>query len=93
MLFKQKKSERKVVIKSDVKDAIISYCKMTHPDEMVLILKGKSKNSVMNIDGLVIPPFSHTSSTTIQSIPQPSRTQPTHTTVTLRVLSAILMET
>ena len=63
MLFKQKKSERKVVIKSDVKDGIISYCKMTHPDEMVLILKGKSKNSVMNIDGLVIPPFSHTSST------------------------------
>ena len=43
MLFKQKKSERKVVIKSDVKDGIISYCKMTHPDEMVLILKGKSK--------------------------------------------------
>ncbi|HJM14554.1 MAG TPA: Mov34/MPN/PAD-1 family protein [Candidatus Nitrosopelagicus sp.] len=63
MLFKQKKSERKVVIKSDVKDGIISYCKMTHPDEMVLILKGKSKNSVMNIDGLVIPPFSHTGST------------------------------
>jgi len=28
-----------------------------------LILKGKSKNSVMNIDGLVIPPFSHTGST------------------------------
>ena len=63
MLFKQKKSERKVVIKSDVKDGIISYCKRTHPDEMGLILKGKSKNSVMNIDGLVIPPFSHTSST------------------------------
>ena len=60
MLFKQKKSERKVIVQNDVKDGIISYCKMNHPDEMVLILKGKSKNSVMRIDGLVIPPFSHT---------------------------------
>ena len=47
MLFKQKKSERKVVIKSDVKDGIISYCKMTHPDEMVLILKGKTSPNVI----------------------------------------------
>jgi len=36
---------------------------MNHPNEMVLILKGKSKNSIMKIDGLVIPPFSHTEST------------------------------
>ena len=60
MLFKQKKSERKIVIQNDVKDGIISYCKMNHPNEMVLILRGKSKNSVMKIDGLVIPPFSNT---------------------------------
>ena len=57
MLFKQKKSERKVVIKNDVRDGIISYCKINHPNEMVLILKGKSKNSIMEINGLVIPPF------------------------------------
>ena len=63
MLFKQKKSERKIVIQNDVKDGIISYCKMNHPNEMVLILRGKSKNSVMKIDGLVIPPFSHTEPT------------------------------
>ena len=63
MLFKKNKSERKVIIQNDVKDGIISYCKMNHPDEMVLILKGKSKNSVMTIDGLVIPPFSHTAPT------------------------------
>jgi proteasome lid subunit RPN8/RPN11 len=63
MLFKQKKRERKVIIKNDVKDGIISYCKMNHPNEMVLILKGKSKNGAMNIDGLVIPPFSHTGPT------------------------------
>ncbi len=59
MFFKQKKSERKVIIKNDTKDGIISYSKMNHPNEMILILRGKSKNSIMNIDGLVIPPFSH----------------------------------
>tara|TARA_B110000014_G_scaffold157452_1_gene110685 strand:+ start:6630 stop:7031 length:402 start_codon:yes stop_codon:yes gene_type:complete len=59
MIFKRKKLERKIVIQNDVKDGIISYCKMNHPNEMVLILRGKSKNSVMKIDGLVIPPFPH----------------------------------
>ena len=59
MLFKQKKSERKVVVKNDVRDGIISYCKINHPNGMVLILKGKSKNSIMEINGLVIPPFDH----------------------------------
>ena len=63
MLFKKKKLERKVIIKNETKDGIISYCKIKHPKEMVLILKGKSKNSIMNINGLVIPPFDHTSST------------------------------
>ena len=63
MLFKKEKSERKVIIKNDAKNGIISYCKMNHPNEMVLILKGKTKNSVTNIDGLVIPPFNHISST------------------------------
>ena len=63
MLFKKKNLERKVIIKNETKDGIISYCKIKHPKEMVLILKGKSKNSIMNINGLVIPPFDHTSST------------------------------
>tara|TARA_B110000014_G_scaffold196938_1_gene146016 strand:- start:453 stop:854 length:402 start_codon:yes stop_codon:yes gene_type:complete len=63
MLFKHNKSERKVIIKNDSKDGIISYCKINHPNEMVLILKGKSKNSIINIDGLVIPPFNHISPT------------------------------
>ena len=63
MIFKRKKLERKIVIQNDVKDGIISYCKMNHPNEMVLILRGKSKNSVMKIDGLVIPPFPHTGPT------------------------------
>lgn len=42
----------------DVLDSILSYCQMKHPNEGVLILKGKSKNGVITVNGLVIPPFS-----------------------------------
>ena len=59
MLFKQKNSQLKVIIKNDVKDGIISYSKINHPNAMILIVRGKSKNSIMEIDGLVIPPFDH----------------------------------
>lgn len=63
MFFKKKKLERKVLLKKEVLDSILSYCQMNHPDEVVLILKGKSKNGEIRVDGLVIPPFNHTSST------------------------------
>ncbi len=58
MIFKKKKFERKVLLQKDVLDSILSYCQMKHPDEGILILKGKSKNGEIKIDGLVIPPFS-----------------------------------
>jgi proteasome lid subunit RPN8/RPN11 len=32
---------------------------MKHPNEGILILKGKSKKGVITIDSLVIPPFSY----------------------------------
>ena len=60
MLFKKKKIERIVSLKKDVVDSISSYCKIKHPNESILILKGKSKKGNILIDGLVIPPFSHT---------------------------------
>ena len=63
MIFKKKKFERKVSLQKDVLDSILSYCKMKHPNEGILILKGKSKNGEMKIDGLVIPPFSETGPT------------------------------
>ncbi len=63
MIFKKKKFERKVLIQKDVLDSIISYCQMKHPNEAILILKGKSKNGEIKIDGLVIPPFSETGPT------------------------------
>ena len=63
MLFKKKKFERRISLKKDVFDSISSFCKIKHPNEGILILKGKSKNGTILIDGLVIPPFSHSGPT------------------------------
>ena len=63
MIFKKKKFERSVVIEKEVLDSILSFCQMKHPNEGILILKGKSKDGKIIIDGLVIPPFSETGPT------------------------------
>jgi len=63
LIFKREKLERKVSLKKDTRDGILSYCKMKHPNEAVLILRGKSKKGNITIDGLVIPPFSYTDTT------------------------------
>lgn len=63
MLFKKKKYERKILLQKDVLDSILSFCKIKHPNEGILILKGKSKNGEIKINGLVIPPFSETGPT------------------------------
>ena len=63
MLFKKKKIERHVSLKKDVRDGILSYCKMKHPNECILILRGKSNSGNIIIDSLVIPPFSETGPT------------------------------
>ena len=60
---KRKKFERSVLLKKEVRDSILSFCQMKHPNEGILILKGKSKNGEIKIDGLVIPPFSETGPT------------------------------
>lgn len=57
------KFERKVVLKKDVRDGILTYCKMKHPNEGILILRGKSKKGVITVEGLVIPPFSYSDQT------------------------------
>ncbi len=62
MLFK-KKLERHVLLQREVVDSIQSYCKMKHPNEGILILKGKSKKGSITITGLVIPPFNYTGPT------------------------------
>jgi proteasome lid subunit RPN8/RPN11 len=52
-----------VVLKKQAKDGILSYCKMKHPNEGILILRGNSKKGVITIDALVIPPFSYSNQT------------------------------
>ena len=63
MFFKKKKIERKILLQKTVLDSIITFCKMKHPNEGILILKGKSKNGTVIIDGLAIPPFNFTGPT------------------------------
>ena len=63
MIFKKKKFERLVTLTNDARDGILSYCKMKHPDECILILRGKSKHGNITIDSLVVPPFSHSGPT------------------------------
>jgi len=63
MIFKSKKFDRQVSLKKETRDGIISYCKMNHPNEGILILRGKSKKGNIIIDGLVIPPFSESGPT------------------------------
>ena len=47
-------------ITQETRDGILSFCKMNHPDEGILILRGKSKHGNVFIDALVVPPFSET---------------------------------
>ncbi len=63
MFFGRKKFERKVLLKRDVLNSILSYCQMKHPNEGILILRGKSKNGQISINGLVIPPFDYSGPT------------------------------
>jgi len=63
LIFKKKKYERLVTLTNEVRDGILSYCKMKHPDECILILRGKSKRGNIMIDSLVVPPFSHSGPT------------------------------
>ena len=58
--LKKKKPERKISLTKDARDGILSFCKMNHPNEGILILRGKSKRGDVFIDELVVPPFSET---------------------------------
>ena len=58
--LKKKKFERKISLTKDARDGILSFCKSNHPNEGILILRGKSKRGDVFIDELVVPPFSET---------------------------------
>ena len=61
--LKQQIPKRKVFLKNDARDGILSYCKMKHPAEAIIILRGKSKKGIITVDGLTIPPFSYSDQT------------------------------
>lgn len=63
MVFNKKKIQRTITIKKEARDGILSYCKMNHPNEGILVLRGRSKSGNVVIEGLVIPPFSHSGPT------------------------------
>ena len=69
MLFKKKKLDRQISLQKKVLDSILSYCQMKHPNECILILKGKSIQGQVLIEGLVIPPFNY-SGPTFAGFPQ-----------------------
>src|SRR5438105_4353032 len=48
---------RQVVISRIAADGIISYSKALHPNEAILILKGKTSKEKIDIEGLILPPF------------------------------------
>jgi proteasome lid subunit RPN8/RPN11 len=63
MIFKTERPRRIITMTAQVRDGILTYCKMNHPNEGILILRGKAKKGHVFIDGLVIPPFFHTGPT------------------------------
>ena len=56
-MFKKEKVQRRVVITRQAADGIITWSKAHHPNEAILVLKGKTTKDQIIIDGLVIPPF------------------------------------
>jgi len=47
---------KRVIIHRDVVDSILSYSRMFHPKEGILLLRGKSKSGVVEVTSVVIPP-------------------------------------
>ncbi|MBI2938576.1 MAG: Mov34/MPN/PAD-1 family protein [Thaumarchaeota archaeon] len=48
---------RRVVIKRDVIDGLLSYCHDFHPREGILLLRGKTKKDEIEVNALMIPPL------------------------------------
>lgn len=55
---KSKSVARKVIMSKQAADGIITYSKTCHPNEGILILKGRSQKELTIIEGLIVPPFS-----------------------------------
>jgi proteasome lid subunit RPN8/RPN11 len=48
---------KSVIIHKEVVDSILTYSRSAYPREGILLLRGKSKKGVLEIESLVIPPM------------------------------------
>jgi len=53
-----KSKSMQVLIKRPVVDSILSYAKMCHPREGILLLRGRAKGDVIKVEEVLIPPLS-----------------------------------
>jgi proteasome lid subunit RPN8/RPN11 len=47
---------QKVVLTREIVDSILTYSKMNHPREGILLLRGKSRKGVVEVQSIVVPP-------------------------------------
>ena len=47
---------KSAIINRDVVDSILSYSKMFHPKEGILLLRGRTRKGVVQVESVVIPP-------------------------------------
>ena len=48
---------KKLIFKREVVNSILTFCKMHHPNEAILILRGNNKKDTIIVDSVMIPPM------------------------------------
>ncbi len=51
------KNTKKIFLKNSVVVGLLAFCKGTHPDEGILVLRGKSNKESIMITDLILPPL------------------------------------
>ncbi len=49
---------KEIIFKSNVIDSILTFCKIHHPNEAILVVCGSNKRDKLTVDRLMIPPLS-----------------------------------
>lgn len=47
---------KSAIIRKEVLDSLLTYSKMFHPNEGILLLRGKTKGGVVEVQSVVVPP-------------------------------------
>lgn len=48
---------KRVVVRREVIDSVLTYSRAAHPREGILLLRGSSKKGVLHVDSVAIPPM------------------------------------